>query len=147
MWREKLIELKSASGMKTKQIAEKAKMSEKTVARILSGETDRPYMDNLYDIVSALGGSLDDLFSEGSRAQLASVELIAVQNEVDRLTAEKATLTKETTDLKAKVCELTAEIDRLRLTLEHKEEIIKHKMDIIDVYDHFVGPISKSKNP
>ena len=136
MWREKLIELKDASGLKTKQIAEKAKMSEKTVARILSGETDRPYMDNLYDIVSALGGSLDDLFSEGCRAQLASAELIAVQNKADRLAEENA-------DLKNKVNSLSAELERLGLTLEHKEEIIKHKMDIIAVYEHFIGPTAK----
>lgn len=136
MWREKLIELKNASGMRTKQIAEKAKMSEKTVSRILSGETDRPYMDNLYDIVSALGGSLDDLFSEGSRAQLASAELIAVQNKADRLT-------EENTDLKNTINSLTGEIERLRIKLEHKEEIIKHKTEIIAVYEHFIGPTVK----
>ena len=136
MWHEKLVELKKASGLKTKQIAEKANMSEKTVSRILSGETDRPYMDNLYDIVSALGGSLDDLFSEGSRAQLASAELTAVQNKADRLA-------EENTDLKNKVNSLSAEIDQLRLKLEHKEEIIKNKMEVIAVYEHFIGPTIK----
>ena len=136
MWREKLIALKNTSGMRTKEIAEKAKLSEKTVSRILSGETDRPYMDNLYDIVFALGGSLDDLFSEGSRAQLASTELITVQNKADRLAEENA-------NLQSKLNALTAENDRLRLTLEHKEEIIRHKAEIISVYEHFIGTDSK----
>lgn len=123
MWLEKLKELKNGSGMSVKQIAEKRNMSEKTVARIFSGETDRPYMDTLYEIVTALGGSLDDLFSEG-KARLASEELIAVQNELARLTAENALLSAENAMLKDKVNVLTAEGDILRMKLEHKEEII-----------------------
>lgn len=123
MWLEKLLELKKASGMTTKQIAEKKNLSEKTVARIFSGETDRPYMDTLYDIVSALGGSLDDLFEE-SKVRLANEDLIAVQNEVGRLNAEAAILAAEIAVLKDKVVNLTAENDMLRMKLEHKEEII-----------------------
>ena len=123
MWLEKLKELKNETGMSVKQIAEKRRMSEKTVARIFSGETDRPYMDTLYEIVTALGGSLDDLFSEG-KARLASEELIAVQNEVVRLTAENSLLTAENAMLKDKVNVLTSEGDILRMKLEHKEEII-----------------------
>ena len=123
MWLEKLKELKLETGMSVKQIAEKRNMSEKTVARIFSGDTDRPYMDTLYEIVTALGGSLDDLFAEG-KARLASEELIAVQNEVVRLTAENSLLTAENAMLKDKVNVLTSESDILRIKLEHKEEII-----------------------
>ena len=123
MWLEKIKELKSVSGMNTRQIAEKANMSEKTVTRILSGETDRPYMDTLYDIVSALGGSLDDLFAEG-KARLASGDLIALQNDVDRLNAENGMLGAEIAVLKDKVVSLSTENDLLRMKLEHKDEII-----------------------
>ena len=123
MWLEKLKELKIETGMSIKQIAEKGNMSEKTVARVFSGDTDRPYMDTLYDIVTALGGSLDDLFSEG-KARLASEELINVQNEVVRLTAENSMLSAEIAVLKDKVNILTTEGDLLRTKLEHKDEII-----------------------
>lgn len=123
MWLEKLKDLKNETGMSVKQIAEKRGMSEKTVARIFSGETDRPYMDTLYEIVTALGGSLDDLFAEG-KARLASEELIAVQNDVTRLTAEIGLLTAENAMLKEKVNVITSENDILRIKLEHKEEII-----------------------
>jgi transcriptional regulator with XRE-family HTH domain len=123
MWLEKLKELKTETGMSVKQIAEKRGMSEKTVARIFSGDTDRPYMDTLYEIVTALGGSLDDLFAEG-KARLASEELINVQNDVVRLTADNAMITAENAVLKDKVSALTAENDLLRMKLEHKEEII-----------------------
>lgn len=123
MWLEKLRELKKESGKSTKQIAEERKLSHKTIERIFSGETDRPYMDTLYEIVTALGGSLDDLFAEG-KARLASDELIAVQNEVTRLTAEIGLINTENTILKNQVTAQAAEIDLLRLKLEHKEEII-----------------------
>lgn len=123
MWLEKLKELKKETGLSVKQIAEKRNMSEKTVARIFSGETDRPYMDTLYEIVTALGGSLDDLFAEG-KARLASEELITIQNEVIRLTAENGLLGAENAMLKDKISALTAEGDILRMKLEHKEEII-----------------------
>lgn len=123
MWLEKLKELKKETGMSVKQIAEKGNMSEKTVARVFSGDTDRPYMDTLYDIVTALGGSLDDLFSEG-KARLASEELITVQNEVERLTAENNMLNAENAMLKDKVNVLNAESDILRMKLEHKDELL-----------------------
>ena len=123
MWLEKLKELKKETGMSVKQIAEKQNMSEKTVARIFSGETDRPYMDTLYEIVTALGGSLDDLFAEGN-ARLANEELISVQNEVVRLTAENDLLSAENAILKDKVNTLTTESDVLRMKLEHKDELL-----------------------
>ena len=123
MWLEKLRELKKESGKSTKYIAEKTNMSTKTLERIFAGETDRPYMDTLYSIVSALGGSLDDLFAEG-KAQLASDDLIAVHNEVERLTAEIGLINAENTILKNQVAAQAAELDLLRLKLEHKEEII-----------------------
>ena len=142
MWLDNLKELKAKKGMSSKQIAEKTNLPERTVSRIFSGDTDNPYVDTLRRIVAVLDGSLDDIFAE-SKIVVGTQDLITAHAEVDRLTAENATLTEETFELKAKICELTAEIDRLRLTLEHKEEILKHKMDIIDVYNHFVGPISK----
>ena len=131
MWREKLIELKRASGLTVKQISEKARMSEKTVTRILSGETDRPYMDHLYDIVSALGGSLDDLFAEGTRAQLSNGELSAALDKVEKLSSENNRLIEEIIFCQEKITLLKHEIEILGIKLEHKEEISKQKDDLI----------------
>ena len=123
MWLEKLKELKGKSGLTIKQIAEKKHLSEKTVERIFSGKTDHPYMDTLSEIVSAIGGSLDDLFSD-THARLASGDLITLQNDVDRLNAENGMLSAENAMLKDKVVALSSENDILRTKLEHKEEII-----------------------
>lgn len=138
MWLEKLKELKKESGMSTKQIADKMNMSEKTVTRILSGETDRPYMDTLYDIVTALGGSLDDLFAEG-KARLASSDLVTLQNDVERLTSENNMLCAEIAVLKDKVVALSTENDLLRMKLEHKDEIIS----LHNYYNSVIGGMGK----
>lgn len=124
MWIEKLNDAIMKSGMSNKQLADKSRVSEKTIVRIRkSGGASQPSLDTLGDLCAALGTSLEDLFSE-SNARLASCDHITLQNEVDRLTAEIGLLTAENTMLKDKVGVLTTEIDLLQTKLEHKEEII-----------------------
>lgn len=116
MWLDNLKDLKKKTGMSTKQIADMTNLPERTVSRIFSGDTDNPYVDTLRRIVSVLGGSLDDIFTE-CKTVVANTSLIALQADYDKITAENVAL-------KDKVVTLEAELDRLRLTLEHKEEII-----------------------
>lgn len=123
MWLDNLKELKKKTGMSSKQIAEATNLPERTVARIFSGETDKPYVDTLRRIVAVLGGSLDDLFAE-SKIVVANSDLVALQAEYDKLNNETALLQAENAVLKDKLVTLEAENDRLRLTLSHKEEII-----------------------
>lgn len=123
MWLDNLKELKAKTGMSSKQIAEKTNLPERTVSRIFSGDTDNPYVDTLRRIVAVLGGSLDDIFAE-SKTVVAGQDIVALQTEVERLTAENGLLSVENSVLKDKVASLTAESDLLRLKLEHKEEII-----------------------
>jgi transcriptional regulator with XRE-family HTH domain len=130
MWLDNLKELKKKTGMTAKQIAEKTNLPERTVSRIFSGDTDNPYVDTLRRIVAVLGGSLDDLFAE-SKIIVGDQNLIALQEEVNRLTVEIerlnteiSLLNTENNILKDKNVTLSAEIDLLRLKLEHKEEII-----------------------
>ena len=123
MWLDNLKELKKKTGMSSKQIAEATNLPERTVARIFSGETDKPYVDTLRRIVAVLGGSLDDLFAE-SKIVVANADLVALQAEYDKLNNETALLQAENAVLKDKLVTIEAENDRLRLTLAHKEEII-----------------------
>ena len=116
MWLDNLKDLKKKTGMSTKQIADMTNLPERTVSRIFSGDTDNPYVDTLRRIVSVLGGSLDDIFTE-CKTVVANTSLIALQADYDKIAAENVAL-------KDKVVTLEAELDRLRLTLEHKEEII-----------------------
>lgn len=123
MWLEKLKELKGKTGMSSKQIAEKTNLPERTVARILSGDTDNPYVDTLHRIVTVLGGSLDDILAD-TKVVVGEQNLVALQENVDVVTAERDLIIAENAILKDKVAALTAENDMLRMKLEHKEEII-----------------------
>ena len=123
MWLDKLKELKQEKKMSAKQIAEGTHLPERTVSRIFSGDTDNPYVDTVYRIVSFLGGSLDDLFAEGS-AVIGNLNLKALQDELDVLKAERDVLAAEYSIAKDKVVTLTAENDLLKMQLKHKDEII-----------------------
>jgi transcriptional regulator with XRE-family HTH domain len=140
MWLETLKELKKEKHMSAKQIAEKANMSERTVSRIFSGDTDAPYVDTLQRIAAALDASLDDILGD-SKAVVGSKNLATLQEEVDRLTAENEMLTAKNTVLESKVTSLSSEIDILRLKLEHKEEIIA----LHNMYGSVIGGLAKGQ--
>lgn len=123
MWLDNLKELKKQKGMSAKQIAEKTNLPERTVNRILSGETDNPYIDTLHRIVTALDGSLDDIFAD-TKLVVGTENLATLQENVNVVTAENDMILAENSVLKDKVTALTAEIDILRMQLKHKDEII-----------------------
>lgn len=133
MWFDNLKELKKKAGLTSKQIAEMTNLPERTVVRIFSGETNDPRIDTVRRIVSAVGGSLDDIFAE-SGAVIGDQNLAALQAEVERLTVELASVTTELSVIKNTNSALSAEADLLRLKLDHKEEIIAHKEKIISLY-------------
>lgn len=123
MWLDNLKELKKTKGMTSKQIADLTKLPERTVTRIFSGDTDSPYADTLHRIVTALGGSLDDILAD-TKVVVGDHNMAAVSAERDLIVAERDLLAAENTTLKDKVAVLTSEVELLRLKLAHKEEII-----------------------
>lgn len=123
MWLDNLKELRKTKGMSVKQIADATSLPERTVNRIFSGDTDNPYVDTLHRIVSVLGGSLDNILAD-TKTVVGNTNLIALQEDVDRLNNEVSLLQAELAIQKDKVCILTTENDMLRMKLEHKEEII-----------------------
>lgn len=123
MWLDNLKELKKKTGMSCKQIADMTNLPERTVVRIMSGDTDAPRVDTLRRIVAVLGGSLDDIFAE-SGSVVANTDLTALREEVEKLTDEATIMKAEIAMLKDKNARLEADNGRLHLTLAHKEEII-----------------------
>lgn len=130
MWLKNLKELKARSNLSSKQIAEKTKLPERTVARIFAGETDHPRIDTLYNIVTALGGTLNEIFAD-TNIVVATEKLVEIKDSVDVVEAEKDivlaennTLIAENTNLKDQVKTLTAKIELLELKLAHKEELL-----------------------
>lgn len=130
MWRDRILEAKRAKGVKTKYMADFALMTEKSVNRILSGETQNPYVDNVIVLGAAVGLTPSEIFDETGLV-VGGQDLATMQAEVDRLTAELGALTSEVAALKSETTALATENDLLRIKLESKEELIKHKDEII----------------
>jgi transcriptional regulator with XRE-family HTH domain len=123
MWLDKLKELKTAKGMTAKQIADKTKLPERTIVRLFSGDTDNPYVDTLHRIVTALGGSLDDILAD-TKVVVATETLAEVKETADVIGAERDLVAAENAILKDKVAALTAEVDLLKMQLAHKDELL-----------------------
>lgn len=123
MWLDNLKELKKTTGMSSKQIADKTNLPERTVARIFSGDTDSPYADTLHRIVTALGGSLDDILAD-TKVVVGEKSLATLQDDVATVTAERDLIITENNILRDKVNALTAENELLKLQLMHKEELL-----------------------
>ena len=128
-WLINLRALVTRSGLSPKQIAEKENMAERTVSRILAGETSSPGVEPVRKIVHACGGSWSEIFAE-SGAVIGGQDLVAMQAEIDRLREEVDRLTSSlniaTLDLavqKDKVSALEAENKLLCLKLEYEEKL------------------------
>ena len=129
MWLENLKELKKKSGMSTKQIADKTKLPERTVNRILAGETDHPRVDTVHLIVTALGGSLNDIFAD-TNVVIATETLAKVKENAEVVEAERDLVIAELEMLRTKTLAQEAEIKILTERLQHKDELLA-------VYNYF----------
>lgn len=123
MWLTNLQELKKRSGMSTKQIAELTKLPERTVSRILSGETEHPRVDTLHLIVAAVGGCFKDIFAD-TNAIVATETLAEVKETAVVIEAERQLLITELEMLRAKSAAQETELHILREQLQHKEELL-----------------------
>lgn len=126
MWLDNLKELKKRTGMTAKAIAKQANLPDATVENVLAGTVKNPRIDTIRQIVTALGGSLDEIFAE-SGAVIGDTKLAKLQEERDLLAIECHSSRNV-------ILELRKENQILQLKLEHKDEIISHKEQIIALY-------------
>lgn len=123
MWLHNLQELKKRSGKTTKQLAIETKLPERTLNRIFTGETEHPQIDTLYLVVTALGGTLNDIFAD-TNVVVATETLVEVKESAEVIEAERDLVLAELEMLRAKTAAQEAEILLLKERLQHKEEII-----------------------
>jgi transcriptional regulator with XRE-family HTH domain len=127
MWLENLKELKKKTEMSSKQIADKSRLPERTVARIFSGETDHPRIDTLGLIVDAMGVTLRDIFAD-TNVIVATETLTEVKEVAEIVEAERDEVAIKNEMLEAKVNALTMENELLKSQLQHKDELLSvHK--------------------
>ncbi len=130
MWLDNLKELKKKTGMSPKQIADKTNLPERTVNRIFSGDTDNPYVDTLHRIVTALGGSLDDILAD-TKVVVATESLVEVKETLEEvkdsanmMEAERDLIKIENERLKVENANMTTELQLLKRELQHKDELL-----------------------
>lgn len=130
MWRENLLEIIKESGLTKHQIADRGNLPYETVKRVVAGKTDNPYIETLDRFAIALGCSLGDILI-GTKAVVGTKKMAELQEQVDILTAENATIIAErdfaiaeTALCKEEVKALNAKIDLLTMQLTHKDELL-----------------------
>ena len=136
MWRDIILEAKKAKGITTKSMADFTHMTEKTIKRILLGETGAPRVDTVIILGASVGLSPIEIFADTGLI-VSNQDLAVLQAEVDRLSAELAVLRTEATDL-------AKESALLRLQLAHKEELIRHKEELIRHKDEIIALLRRS---
>ncbi len=123
MLSERIKELKKEKGLTTKDLIKLSNLPERTVIRVLNGETKTPYADTLLGFCRALGVELSDLLGD-SDLVVGNKNLKQLQDKLDLVSSELDIIKAENEILKTKVTTLTAENDLIKMELRHKEEII-----------------------
>ena len=133
--------LKEKKDIRSKQIAAIAEISDRSVSRVFSGETDDPGIYIFSKILYALGGTWADVAGESGGKNLA--ELLA--NE-EKLTAELDFLQKEYAALQQMNKSIELEINLLRQELKHKDELLAVHNSYIQLgFAQATSKIHKSK--
>jgi transcriptional regulator with XRE-family HTH domain len=138
MWNERIIEAKKAKGMSTKAMSEKTlgHLPERTITRILSGETPNPRIDTIIELGAAVGLTPQELFADtnaiAATETLVEVKetLAEVKENAEVVEAEKGIAIAELEMLRAKAAAQEKEIALLKEKLQHKEELLA-------VYNYF----------
>ena len=125
-WKENLIALKEKKGFSYTQIAHGVDASESTVKRVFSlkrEDNKRGHsIDLVISIILFLGGTASEIF-EDTGAMVFGQNVVALQESLVTMTAERDEAIKDNISLKTQVTALTNEI--LNMKLAHKDEIIE----------------------
>lgn len=131
MWNERIIEAKKAQGITPKMMSERTRghLPERTIVRILSGETPNPRIDTIIELGAAVGLTPQELFADTN--VIAATETLAeVKETAEVVEAEKDRALAELEMLRSKAAAQETEIALLKEKLQHKEELLA-------VYNYF----------
>lgn len=124
MWRERIIEAKQKLGVSTKTMSDRTMhIPERTIIRLLNGETDNPYVDTVLEVGASVGLTPQEIFSE-SNLVLGDKDLSTLQSELEIVKAERDLLVTQNAILNDKVVNMEKELELLKKDLAHKEELL-----------------------
>lgn len=131
MWNERIIEAKKAQNITPKMMSERTRghLPERTIIRILNGETPNPRIDTIIELGAAVGLSPQELFAD-TNVVVATETLAEVKETAEVVEAEKDLALRELEALRAKTAAQEVEIALLKEKLQHKEELLA-------VYNYF----------
>ena len=130
MWLERIIEAKKTQGITTKAMADKVKLPEDTIARILSGKTKDPRLETVMRLGAAVGLNAWEVFAETGTVvgdkNLAELqaELDIANNTLSALRGEVDSLAKANAELATQNAELNSELKHARREIELLDEVI-----------------------
>lgn len=122
LWRNALKEYRHKVDMTYKDIADKENLSEKSVARVFTGEAKNPGVDIVRRIIHAMGASWRDIFGESS-AVITTEDVEVIKQDNQRLAQENNALIAENLVLTNKVKELESDKMVLSIKLEYEQKI------------------------
>lgn len=145
MWNERIIEAKKAQGITPKMMSERTRghLPERTIIRILSGETPNPRIDTIIELGASVGLTPQELFADTNA--IVATETLAEVKETLAETKENLAEVKETAEVVEAEKDLAvAELNALRARISAQEteiavlkEKLRHKEELLAVYNYF----------
>ena len=74
MWLDRLLDMKKASGLTTKDVFEKSNVPIGTLNKLFAGQTLDPKLETIKSVVYSMGYTLNDLFPDDFGAQISTVQ-------------------------------------------------------------------------
>lgn len=131
--------LKERSGLSYEAIAEKSGIPVATIKNLFSGKTENPSLDTIRKIVYAMGGSLDEMFSQGkTKEDLKEFSIASMKEMYEYQLAEQAKMHE------AHVANIRAHYEQHRQDYkENVEKRLADKREIIDQQEKHIASIKK----
>ena len=142
MWNERILEAKKAQHITSKIMSERTHghLPERTINRILSGETQNPRIDTIIELGAAVGLTPQELFAD-TNVVVATENLVEIKDNVGVVQAERDLLQVENEMLKSKNAALTSEIELLKTEIQHKDELLA----LHNYYKSVISGMSKER--
>ena len=142
MWLERIIEAKKTQGITTKAMADKVKLPEDTIARILSGKTKDPRLETVMRLGAAVGLNAWEVFAETGTV-VSDKNIAELDAELEKAKAALAAATEELDRLRTELTELKIQNAALSVDLRHSRRELELTEQIVAIHNFYTNKESK----